>query len=83
MGSPTRFGIVHKVMMFLVGAGAVALALATLYGGPRPVAAQADPKGEEEDFRIGLPAYVVGDPAGRERVMYADSSVSINNICPV
>src|SRR5262245_42955070 len=67
---------------FLVAIAAIALvfAAATLKSGPRPVAAQAD---DEEGVRVGLPAYVSSDPVMDQRVMYADSSISINTHCPV
>jgi YHS domain-containing protein len=57
-------------------AAAVVLALAT--AGRRQVSAQ-----ESEGFRIGLPAYVPTDPITNARVMYADSSISINTTCAV
>lgn len=65
---------------FLVAALAIAFlfALATLKSGPRPVAAQ-----EDEGFRVGLPAYVPTDPIMDQRVMYADSTISLNTHCPV
>lgn len=74
-------GRIAKFLLIVVAALALAMALATLLGGPRRVAAQ-DADGTEE-VRIGLPSYVVTDPPGRERIMYADSSVSVNVICPV
>jgi YHS domain-containing protein len=64
-----------KILLIAVALAALALAIATLFGGPRSVSAQ--------DFRLGLPAYVLGDPAGSQRVMFADSSISLNTICPV
>jgi YHS domain-containing protein len=66
---------------FLVAALAVAFffAAATLKNAPRPVAAQE----EDEGFRIGLPAYVPTDPIMKQRVMYADSTISLNTNCPV
>jgi YHS domain-containing protein len=73
---------IFKVLLFLVAGLAIALSLATLLGRPRPVAAQ-ESAGESDEIRIGLPAYVTTDPAGNERVLYADSSISINTICPV
>jgi YHS domain-containing protein len=36
-----------------------------------------------EGLLIGLPTYVLGDPPETPRVMYKDSTVSINNYCPV
>lgn len=71
-------GRIAKILLFLAAALALAMALATLFGGPRRVAAQ-----DDQDLRIGLPSYVVTDPPGRERIMYADSSISLNTVCPV
>jgi YHS domain-containing protein len=68
---------IQRAFLAAALAAALALGVATLRGGPRPVAAQ------EEGFRIGLPAYVEGDPIMNARVMYADSSISINTTCPV
>lgn len=68
---------ISRVLLLVVAALAVALAVATLLGGPRPVAAQ------DEDVRIGLPAYVFTDPVGNQRIMYADSTISVNTVCPV
>lgn len=68
---------ISSTLLLVVAALALALAVATLLGGPRPVAAQ------DEAVRIGLPAYVFSDPAGNQRIMYADSSISINTVCPV
>jgi YHS domain-containing protein len=65
---------------FLVAALVIAFlfAVATLKSGPPPVAAQ-----EDEGFRIGLPAYVPTDPVMNQRVMFADSTISLNTHCPV
>ena len=67
---------------FLVAALAIAFlfAVATLKSGPRPVQAQVD---DDAGFRIGLPAYVPTDPIMNQRVMYADSTISLNTNCPV
>lgn len=74
-------GFLQKAFFLMVAAIAALLALATLLGGPRPVAAQAGP--ENQSIRFGLPAYVLTDPLLHQRVMYEDSSVSINTECPV
>jgi YHS domain-containing protein len=76
-----RFGLFQRILIVVVAILALALALATLFGGPRPVAAQDDVGGM--GFRIGLPAYVFSDPEGHQRVMYADSAISLNTTCPV
>jgi YHS domain-containing protein len=73
---------IAKVLLFLIAALAIALSLATLLGRPRPVAAQESAQGPEE-LQIGLPAYLFSDPSGNQRIMYADSSISINTVCPV
>lgn len=79
MLSQSASGRLLKILLLMVALAALALAVATLLGRPRSVAAQTG----EEDVRIGLPAYVVGDPLGHERVMFADSSISLNTLCPV
>lgn len=73
--SSTRF---QRAFLVSVGAMAVLFAVATLKSGPPPVEAH-----EDEGFRIGLPAYVPTDPLMDQRVMYADSTISINTKCPV
>lgn len=80
MVSNVATGRIIKLLLLVVAALALALAVATLLGGPRPVAAQDDDSG---DYRVGLPAYLLSDPIGKQRVEYADSSISINTICPV
>lgn len=80
MVSNAATGRIIKLLLLVVAALALALAVATLLGGPKPVAAQGE---ESEDYRVGLPAYVVSDPIGKQRVMYADSSISVNTLCPV
>lgn len=75
MRSQAASGRLFKILLIVVAIAALALALATLLGGPRPVSAQ--------DVRIGLPAYVFSDPPTHQRVMFADSSISLNTICPV
>ncbi|MGE5178824.1 MAG: hypothetical protein ACM3PF_07025 [Bacteroidota bacterium] len=75
MLSQAASGRLFKILLIVVAIAALALALATLLGGPRPVSAQ--------DIRIGLPAYVPSDPPQSRRVMFADSSISLNTICPV
>lgn len=68
----------QRAFLVLIAALALALALGTLSSGPHPVAAQ-----EDGGFRIGLPSPVIGDPVGNARMMYRDSSVSVNTVCPV
>lgn len=75
-------GFRQKLVIAIVAAIGAALALATLMGGPRPVAAQMD-LSNADGIRIGLPAYVSTDPLGKQRVMFRDSSVSLNTECPV
>jgi YHS domain-containing protein len=73
--SSTRF---QRAFLVSVGATAILFGMATLKSGPPPVEAQ-----EDEGLRIGLPAYVPTDPIMDQRVMYADSTISINTKCPV
>ena len=75
MRSQAASGRLLKILLIVVAIAALALALATLLGGPQPVSAQ--------DLRVGLPAYVLSDPPSSQRVMFPDSSISINTICPV
>lgn len=82
MVSRAASGRIQKALLFLVIAVAFAMTLATLRGGPPPVEAQTDPH-IIDGFRIGLPAYVLTDPRLHQRVMYADSSISVNTECPV
>ena len=60
---------------------AAVLALSALLG--MAASGSAQDSEEEDEIRIGLPAYVMGDPAGKERAMYKDSTISVNNQCPV
>lgn len=77
MVSQAVSGRILNILLLVVAALAIALSVATLLGGPRPVAAQ------NEEFFVGLPSYVLSDPAGNQRIMYADSSISVNTVCPV
>ena len=70
---PLRTGLLASFVV--LGA---ALILAEPLGRPSPVKAQGS-----ANLRIGLPSYVPEDPQGSQRVMFTDSSVSINTTCPV
>lgn len=71
-------GRMQRTFLAAVALAGIFLALATFWSGPRPVGAQ-----DEDGFRIGLPAPVPGDPIGNARMMYRDSSISLNTVCPV
>jgi YHS domain-containing protein len=82
-----REGRMQRAFLGTLAVAAAVFAVATLSSGPRPVSAQNDvhslPPDPQDDFRIGLPAYVPTDPIGKARVMYSDSSISVNTECPV
>ena len=62
---------------------ALALAL-TLLAAVAPAQESGGGEGEWlEGIRLGLPNFVRGDVPDRPRIMYRDSLVSINDICPV
>lgn len=82
MVQQVQIGFRQKLVILAVVALAAAMAFATLVGAPRPVAAQVDLE-NSDGIRIGLPAYVMTDPLGKQRVMYRDSSISLNTECPV
>src|SRR6267142_3306649 len=81
LGNSTS-GRMQRTFLAAVALAGIGLALATFWSGPRPVGADDDPE-DEDGFRIGLPAPVPGDPLGNARVMYRDSSISVNTVCPV
>ncbi len=81
-GPHSTSGRMHRTFLAVTALAGVAIALATFWSGPRPVAA-GDDADDPEGVHIGLPAYVPDDPPANARAMYSDSSISLNTICPV